>query len=280
MKPADRTRRRSEAWRCEAGRNEGGAAKPAEAKAAAPPVVVDAEGLEARLIEVASPGRQLRRPVDRREAPLLPVAPDRPRRHAGAQDAGDRQQAAAAGDVHRRSPVVRAVGRQQEDARQEGLDLLRGRRRGEGAGGSREAGGSAERLDVPPRPARRVAADVHRGVAPRARLLLRPRHARPRLADHPHEVPPAGRSRDGPRRAERHPRADGQRIVGAPHLRARRRHAARDRQRLAGGARRHADARREGGRVPRRSCLSAPIRIGPSGGRPCPDPASRSPRGT
>ena len=46
------------------------------------------------------------------------------------------------------------------------------------------------------RPPRAVAPDVRGGVAPRARLLLRPRHARPRLAEGPGEVRAARRPRD------------------------------------------------------------------------------------
>ncbi len=53
----------------------------------------------------AGPRRQLQRPLDRRQAALLRVASDRPRRQHGAQDAGDRQQEAPAGDVHRRAAV-------------------------------------------------------------------------------------------------------------------------------------------------------------------------------
>ena len=54
-------------------------------------------------------------------------------------------------------------------------------------------------LDVQLRPARAVAADVRGGVAAGAGLLLRPRHARPRLADGPREVRAARRPRAEPR---------------------------------------------------------------------------------
>ena len=48
---------------------------------------------------------------------------------------------------------------------------------------------AVRRLALPARPARRVAPDVHRGLAPRARLLLRPADARRGLARDAREVP-------------------------------------------------------------------------------------------
>ena len=65
-------------------------------------------------------------------------------------------------------------------------------------GGAGEEGRAAGRLDADGEPARGVAADVRRGVAAGARLLLRPQHARRGLAGGPQEVRAAGRARHQP----------------------------------------------------------------------------------
>ena len=149
----------------------------------------------------------------------------------------------------------------------QGRGLLRPRRRRQGAGGAATKAkvDSARGWTLPARPARRVAADVHRGLAPGARLLLRPRDARRRLDGDAREVRAAGRSRHRSRRAVRPARADGGRAVGAAHLRPRRR-PARGRQTRSTpaslGAR--AGARRQGRRLPRRRTSTSPIPTCPS----------------
>ena len=98
---------------------------------------------------------------------------------------------------------------------------------------------SAQGLVVQLRSARRMAADVRRGVAARARLLLRPRHARRRLAgDSRASTLPLVDRVTRSRRAGRRRRADGRRALGAAHLRPRRRCAPRRGRRAAGVARR------------------------------------------
>ena len=74
-----------------------------------------------------------------------------------------------------------------------GKRVLHRRRRRQGR--LRRGQGGPERLALQHRPSRRVAADAHRSLAPGARLLLRSRHARRRLARHAREVPAPRRPR-------------------------------------------------------------------------------------
>ena len=75
-------------------------------------------------------------------------------------------------------------------------------------------------------PAPGVDADVRRGLAARARLLLRPGHGRPRLEGGRRALPPARAVRRAPRRPQLHPRRADRRAVHLAHLRRRRRRAA------------------------------------------------------
>ncbi len=89
-------------------------------------------------------------------------------------------------------------------------------------GGSRQVRARPLRLEAHPRAPRGVAADVHRRLAPGARLLLRPPHARGRLAGDAGEVRAAGRPGHLARRALGPGGTDGLGALGSPHLRARR----------------------------------------------------------
>ena len=145
-------------------------------------------------------------PLERRQAPLFPVARCLGLRAAGAQDARHREQEPEARNFQRRGLDVRALARSEEDPDPQGRGFVRVRRRRQGAAGSLQEQGAARRLGLPPGSAGRVAADVHRGVAARARLFLRPGDARRRLDGDEGEVPAARRPRDRSRRAQRHSR--------------------------------------------------------------------------
>ena len=131
-------------------------------------------------------------------------------------------------EAPRRRAPVRAVARRQEAAGPQGRRSVHRRRRRQGADASSTRAKSGCRRGPSARSARRVAADVRRGVAAGARLLLRPRHARRRLERR------CGRSTcrwstasPSARELSRPDRADGRRAVGAAHLRPRRRPAPR-----------------------------------------------------
>ena len=97
-------------------------------------------------------------------------------------------------------------------------------------------------LGVPNRCSRGLAADLHRRMATRARLLLRPGHARTRLGGGTRQVPAAGRSCHDSGRAERRHRSRGRRALSAAHQRARRRSASRPGRRRSRELRGEADA--------------------------------------
>ena len=201
---------------------------------------VDLTDLVTRLIEVPVPRRQLRQPVGGRQAPLRPRPRHRAAIQARAQDAGastrtspsSRRFSTTCGATSCRPTARRCWcgARRTTSCSTARAKAPAGRRAG-------QEGAAAWRLAVPARPAQRVAPDVHRGVAPRARLLLRPPDARRGLAGVRAKIRAAGGSRHRSRRALRRPRADGERAVGAAHLRLRRRRADRQRRRRAGVAR-------------------------------------------
>ena len=205
----------------------------------------------------AGAGRQLQQPVGGCQATLRHRSRHRTAIQARAQDAGHRREQARARDLPRRRPELRAVGRWQEGAGAPREGLPRARRRGQGAGRSRtgQEGAAACELAVPARSAQRVAPDVHRGLASRARLLLRPPDARRGLGRRPREVRAAGRSRHRSGRALRCPGPDGERVVRAAHLRLRRRRADGQRRRRARIARGADGPRRRRRRPPRRTHL-------------------------
>ena len=131
-----------------------------------------------------------------------------------------------------------------------------------GAGASSGQGpGEPRRLELPARSARRVAPDVRRGLAAGARLLLRPAHARARLARDESEVPPAGGPGHRSCRAVGSAGAAGERVVGAAHLRVRRRPARRHGPGGSRLARRGADPRLRGGRLARGARLRRGSRL-------------------
>ena len=134
----------------------------------------------------ACPGRQLQQALDRRQAPVFRLAPHGPRRNARAEDAGA---STTRSRSRRRSSTIPRSYELSLDSKK--MLVRKGSDYYVVDAGAKAPADLAKqtvplaRLDVPPRSARRVAPDVHRGVAARARLLLRPRHARPRLAGHP-----------------------------------------------------------------------------------------------
>ena len=116
---------------------------------------------------------------------ILDLSKEKERGGPGNGDAATAQARRDEGRARRRRPSLEEV---------DGFALTRGRQeaaRLEGArpmavvdaaaGAEARRAGARRRHDRAGGAARRVAADLHRGLAPRARLLLRPRHARRRL---------------------------------------------------------------------------------------------------
>ncbi len=144
----------------------------------------------------------------------------------------------------RRGRRLRDLGRRQEDARlartasygiidlPKGADRHRARRSNLSGHGGRA------------RPPGGVEADLRRVLAADARLLLRPEHARRRLAGDAATLRAAGRARQAPGRPDLRHRRDDRRAERRPRLRRRRRAARRPRRCNDGPARGGARARR------------------------------------
>ena len=193
-------------------------------------------------IEVPVPAGQLQQP--RRWTPSACTSSTRdaePHSKRDAQDAGRSTTTSPSSTTFLgRRQGLRAVGRRQEaaDAAREGLPRARRRRQGAGAPSWRKQGAAVGdwpfRLD-PREEWRQMFTEAWR--LERDYFYDRDMHGVdwPAMRD---EVRAAGGSRHRPRRALRRARADGQRAVGAAHLRLRRRRAERDGRRRARVARR------------------------------------------
>ena len=164
-----------------------------------------ARGDRVAALQGAGAFRAPERPADRRSPALLALERDELRAEAKARRAAHRAREAAAEGGHGGRARIPGVGRRQEAPRAQGAGQrerpLRLRCRRQGAGQARRGEGGAWELDVLVRPARAMAPDVRGGLAARARLLLRPRHARDRLAQDSRQVSAARRAGEEPRRA-------------------------------------------------------------------------------